>query len=75
LGRKILRTFEIAGRMLEIEKHREDAKERRGDESYVPDFVDLLLRTPLENGKALPHRNLILILMVSLELLPHPNDP
>ena len=43
--------FAIAGRMLEIEKHRQMAKERRGDEGYVADFVDVLLQTRLKDGK------------------------
>jgi hypothetical protein len=53
----------------EVEKHRQRAEERKKghiDEDYVPDFVDVLLEAPLENGNPLPTSDLILVLMVRI---------
>lgn len=57
----------IGGKMLEVEKHRERAKERElsnTHEEYMPDFVDVLSKEPLDDGKPLPDNELTLILLV-----------
>lgn len=60
-------TYDIADRMLEIKKHRERAKEQTtsGEHNdHVPNFLDVLLQTPLEDGQVLPDKNLTMVLMV-----------
>ena len=58
----------IGGKMLEVEKHRERAKERQGSnvdqDQYVPDFVDMLSEEPLDDGKPLPNEQLTLVVLV-----------
>ncbi|KAG0599533.1 hypothetical protein M758_12G159400 [Ceratodon purpureus] len=55
----------IGGKMLEVEKHRERAKERGSNDQdeYVPDFVDMLSEEPLDGGKPLPDEQLTLVLL------------
>ena len=54
----------FAHKMFELESHKQRAKERAsglqsdGTTTYVPDFVDLLLQAPLEDGDILPDKNL-----------------
>ena len=60
----------VAGRMFEVEKHRERAKERRqlhkeGLTNYVPDFVDLLLASPQDNTELLSDQELVAFLTVT----------
>nr|AHI15943.1 flavonoid 3'-hydroxylase [Pohlia nutans] len=38
---------EIVHKVIEVEKHRQRVK----DENYVPDFVDVLLKAPLDDGR------------------------
>jgi len=66
----------IGGKMLEVEKHRERAKERElqsntNGAEYVPDFVDMLSKEPLDGGKPLPDNELILVLLVRQTLNTH----
>lgn len=66
-----LRDFKdkVTTKLFEVEKHRQRAEERKKghiDEDYVPDFVDVLLEAPLENGNPLPTSDLILVLMVRI---------
>jgi len=66
-----LRDFKdkVTAKLFEVEKHRQRAEERKKghiDEDYVPDFVDVLLEAPLENGNPLPTSDLILVLMVRI---------
>lgn len=56
-------TYDVAKGLLEIEKHKQRAKEGT-DDSYVPDFLDLLLRTPLADGKTLPEKNLAQVILI-----------
>jgi len=48
----------IVGKVMDLEKHRERAKERLGDDdSYVPDFVDIFSMAPLvDKTEPLPDR-------------------
>ncbi|XP_024359127.1 flavonoid 3'-monooxygenase [Physcomitrium patens] len=52
----------VIGKIFEVEKHRQRALERGNDPIYVPDFVDVLLNTPLDNGERLTDREIISIL-------------
>ncbi|KAG0591956.1 hypothetical protein KC19_1G214100 [Ceratodon purpureus] len=52
----------VIERAFEIEKHRQRAKDRVDDENFVPDFVDVLLQTPLKNGEMLPDQNINLVM-------------
>ena len=59
----------VAGRMFEVEKHRERAKERQqlhkeGLTNYVPDFVDLLLASPQDNTELLSDQDIVAFLTV-----------
>lgn len=59
----------IGGKMLEVEKHRERAKQRGSNDhsQYVPDFVDMLSEEPLDGGKPLPDEQLTLVLLVRIK--------
>ena len=59
----------VIERAFEIEKHRQRAKDRVDDENFVPDFVDVLLQTPLKNGEMLPDQNINLVMGVRSEKL------
>jgi len=56
----------IVGKMMELENHRERAKQRLGDDdSYVPDFVDVISAAPLVDGtQPLPDRIQTLMIFV-----------
>ena len=57
----------IGGKMMEVKKHREQAKERKSlgnQDEYVPDFVDMLSEEPLDGGKPLPDDQVTLVLLV-----------
>lgn len=55
----------MIGRIIEVEKHKENSAQGRvKDENYVPDFVDVLLKTPLEDGKPLADADIALLLLV-----------
>ena len=62
----------VAGRIFEVEKHRERAKERQQLHkedlpNYEPDFVDLLLAAAQDNnGELLSDQELISFLMVTI---------
>ena len=60
--------FSFLNEMCEFEKHREQAKVRlkQNEEDYVPDFVDLLLTIPQEDGKTLPDNEILMILGVRI---------
>ena len=61
----------VTGRIFEVEKHRECAKERQQlhkedlTRPYVPDFVDLLLAVPQDKGEPLSDQELVSLLMVT----------
>lgn len=63
-------TMALAKRIFEVEKHREQAKRRllqhNTDEDYVPDFVDVLLAAPLEDGQPLPDHDTTTVLVVRI---------
>lgn len=40
-------------KMIDLDERRQRAAERRDDESYVPDFVDVMLGAPLDDGNVL----------------------
>ncbi|KAG0558717.1 hypothetical protein KC19_10G048200 [Ceratodon purpureus] len=46
-------------KLLELEKHRERGVEKEADSSYVPDFVDVMLKTPITDGEVLEEEFLI----------------
>ena len=53
---------EIVHKVIEVEKHRQRVK----DESYVPDFVDVLLKAPLDDaGKPLSDGEIMSLLLVT----------
>ena len=54
----------IVGRIFEVEKHRQRIQAREQDANYVPDFVDVLLRTPLDNGELFTDGEIISVLSV-----------
>lgn len=58
----------VTNKVFEVEKHRERAKERlqgHNDEAdYVPDFVDVLLASPLGGGERLSDRSIVTALTV-----------
>jgi flavonoid 3',5'-hydroxylase len=58
-------TFTVAARMIEIERHRRELKEREktgNQEGHVPDMVDVLLQAPLDNAQIIPDKTLILVI-------------
>jgi hypothetical protein len=57
----------VIGKIIEVEKHKERAAHMAADkdENYVPDFVDVLLKAPLEDGKPLPDADIASLLLVS----------
>lgn len=55
--------YSFGSRMMDIDLHRQRAL-NPPEENYVPDFVDVLLQTPLEDGGILQDKNLIMVLMV-----------
>jgi hypothetical protein len=57
----------VIGKIIEVEKHKERAAHITADkdENYVPDFVDVLLQTPVEDGKPLPDADIASLLLVS----------
>ena len=58
----------VTNKVFEVEKHRERAIERlegHNDEAdYVPDFVDILLASPLGGGEPLSDRTIVTVLTV-----------
>jgi cytochrome P450 len=60
-----IRTFlrRVVGKIFEVEKHRQRTLERgQEDANYVPDFVDVLLKTPLDDGEQFTDGEIISIL-------------
>lgn len=55
----------LAGPLIDIEGHKKRALERGNDEDYVPDFVDVLLAAPLEDGNLPSDRTVTLLVLVS----------
>ena len=56
----------LTERIFDLDSHRERYKERKNDANYVPDLEDVLLETPLDNGKHLPDKDLLKIIQVHL---------
>jgi hypothetical protein len=54
----------VLGKVFEVEKHRQRALENGQDANYVPDFVDVLLKTPLDDGEQFTDGEIISILSV-----------
>lgn len=52
----------VLGKVFEVEKHRQRALENGQDANYVPDFVDVLLKTPLDDGEQFTDGEIISIL-------------
>nr|AHI15940.1 flavonoid 3'-hydroxylase [Pohlia nutans] len=59
-------TSTLLPRIFEVEKHKQRAKERElsgdSDSDYVPDFVDLLVGAPLDDGKPLSDNDISMML-------------
>ncbi|XP_024380069.1 cytochrome P450 703A2 isoform X2 [Physcomitrium patens] len=53
----------ISVKIADLDKHRQRALDRNRGEEYVPDFVDVLLTTKMENGEPLPDKNIKMVLM------------
>lgn len=57
-------------RIFEVEKHKQRAKEKElsgeSDSDYVPDFVDLLVGAPLDEGKPLSDNDISMMLTVCM---------
>jgi hypothetical protein len=49
----------LFAKMLELEKRRQRAALKEGDESYVPDFVDVMLAAPVDDGKVFGDKYII----------------
>lgn len=64
----------VLGKIFEVEKHRQRSLERGQDDdaNHVPDFVDVLLKTRLDDGEQFTDGEIISILSVPffLTLLP-----
>ena len=54
----------LTEKIFDLDSHRERYKERKNDPSYVPDLEDVLLETPLDDGRHLPDKDLLKILQV-----------
>ncbi|XP_024387828.1 cytochrome P450 76C2 isoform X1 [Physcomitrium patens] len=46
----------------DLDSHRNNYKKMKNDPSYVPDFEDVLMETPFENGTNLPDQDLLKLL-------------
>ena len=53
-------------KMIDLDERRERAAERRDDESYVPDFVDVMLGAPLDDGNVLEDEFIIKQVLVRI---------
>lgn len=54
----------VVGKIFEVEKHRQQTLERGLDANHVLDFVDVLLKTPLDDGEQFTDGEIISILSV-----------
>ena len=67
------RATALAEKLLELEKRRQRAAEKEDDESYVPDFVDVMIANPIVyDGKVLEERFIIKQIMVWSSAIPKP---
>jgi len=58
--------YAFGSQMMDIDLHRQRAlTPPKAEANYVPDFVDVLLQSPLEDGGVLQDKNLIMVLMVT----------
>lgn len=56
---------QIVSKIIQVDKHREKAKERGDhDTTHVPDFVDVLLKAPLNDGDLLPDCDIVTLIVV-----------
>ncbi|KAG0623062.1 hypothetical protein M758_3G146400 [Ceratodon purpureus] len=53
------REMSLFGKILELEKHRKRAAKGEADASYIPDFVDVMMEAPVDNGKVLEDKFVI----------------
>jgi hypothetical protein len=57
----------VSKKICDIEGHKERAKERgNNDKDYVPDFVDVLLTTPFDDGQPLSDKLVSILVTVSM---------
>jgi hypothetical protein len=54
---------DIISKMIQVDKHREQAKGREKDAEYEPDFVDVLLKAPFD-GDLLPEKDIVTLIVV-----------
>jgi len=63
---------EIVHKVIEVDKHRQRAAGEK-DKNHVPDFVDVLLKAPLDdNGKPLSDGEIMSLLLVIFLIHFHP---
>lgn len=62
---RAIRAFSVKlmGDIMQVDKHRERAQKTDTDSQYVPDFVDVLLKAPLD-GELLQDRDIISLINV-----------
>lgn len=60
------REMALFEKMMDLETRRQRAAEREADESYVPDFVDVMLGAPMDDGKVLEDQFIIKQLVVRI---------
>ncbi|XP_073393579.1 cytochrome P450 76C1 isoform X2 [Physcomitrium patens] len=51
----------------DLDSHRNNYKKMKNDPSYVPDFEDVLMETPFENGTNLPDQDLLKLLQTEMD--------
>lgn len=58
----------VTDKLIEKQKHRSCAEERQrqSEPDYVPDFIDVLMETKLQNGQHIPDEDLNVIFMVGI---------
>ncbi|KAG0623065.1 hypothetical protein M758_3G146600 [Ceratodon purpureus] len=53
------RELSLFGKILELDKRRKRAAKGEADASYIPDFVDIMMEAPVDNGKVLDDKFII----------------
>lgn len=62
-------TYTVTDKLIDKQKHRDRLQERarQSEPDYVPDFIDVLMDTKLENGQHIPDQDLNVLFMVSID--------
>jgi cytochrome P450 len=56
----------LTANFFDLDSHRNNYKKMKNDPSYVPDFEDVLMETPFDNGTNLPDQDLLKLLQEML---------